>query len=58
MGFGEVFDSKLEADKNNRRKAESELNKGIVLGYTWRSSEDPIVIKDAIYQMPNCEAKI
>ena len=39
MGFGEIVDFELEADKNNRLKADSKFNKGVLLGYSWRSTE-------------------
>ena len=39
IGFGEVVDFKIETDKNNRNKADSEFSEGVFLGYAWRSTE-------------------
>jgi hypothetical protein len=39
IGFAEIVDFKLETDKNNRLKADSEFNVCILLGYAWRSTE-------------------
>ena len=43
MGFGETVDFKLETDKNNRHKADSEFNEGVFLGYAWMSTEYLVV---------------
>ena len=50
IGFAEVVDFKLETDKNNRNKADSEFNEGVFLGYAWRSTEYLIASKGAIYK--------
>ena len=50
MGFGEVVDSKFEADKNKMLEAESEFNEGIFFGYAWMSTEYRIGTNDAVYQ--------
>ena len=39
IGFGEVVDYKLEYDKGDRHKADSDVHQGIFLGYAWRSTE-------------------
>ena len=39
VGFAETVDFKLETDKNNRQKADSEFHEGIFLGYDWRTTE-------------------
>ena len=45
-----MVDFKLETDKNNRNKADSEFNEGVFLGYAWRSTEYLIASKGAIYK--------
>ena len=50
VALGEVVHFHLETDKNNRLEAESEFNKGIFLGYAWRTTEYTIGCKEAIYQ--------
>ena len=50
VGFAEVVDFKLETDKNNRHKADSEFIEGVVLGYAWRSTEYLVAVGDTIYQ--------
>ena len=50
IGFAEVVDFKLETDRNNRNKADSEFNEGVLLGYAWRSKEYRVANKGAIYK--------
>ena len=50
VGFGEVVDFKLETDKGNRHKADTEFNVGIFLGYAWRSTEYLVAVDNTIYK--------
>ena len=50
VGFGEVVDFKVETDKNNRLKADSEFSVGVFLGYSWRSTEYLVASEDMIYK--------
>ena len=50
VGFAEVVDFKLETDKNNRHKADSEFIEGVFLGYAWRSTEYLVAVGDNIYK--------
>ena len=48
VGFGEIVDIKLETDKNNRHKADSDFHVGVFLGYAWRSTEYVVAAGDVI----------
>ena len=48
VGFGETVDFKLEIDKNNKHKADSEFHVGVFLGYAWRSTDYLVAAKDVI----------
>ena len=50
IAFAEVVDSKLETDKNNRYKADSEFLEPVFWGYAWRSAEYRIASEVAIYK--------
>ena len=50
IGFAETVDFKVETDKNDRRKADSEFAEGVFLGYAWRSTEYLVAVGDHIYQ--------
>ena len=50
VGFGETVDFKLETDKNNRHKADSEFHLGVLLAYAWRSTEYLVAARDVIFQ--------
>ena len=50
IGFAEIVDFKLETDKNNRLKADSEFNVGIFLGYAWRSTEYLVASKGIVFK--------
>ena len=44
------MDFKLETDKNNRLKADSEFNGGILLGYAWRSTEYLVAFNGVVFK--------
>jgi hypothetical protein len=50
IGFAEIVDVKLETDTNNRLKADSEFNVGIILGYAWRSTEYLVASNGVVYK--------
>ena len=39
IGFAKIVDFKLETDKKNRHKADSESSVGVFLVFAWRSTE-------------------
>ena len=50
IGFCEVVDFKVETDKHNRLKADSEFSEVFFLGYAWRSTEYLVASGDSIYK--------
>ena len=50
IGFGESVDYILETDKVAMHKADSRVHQGIVLGYSWRSTECLAGTRDRRYK--------
>ena len=50
VGFAETVHFKLETEKSNRHKSDTDWNTGVFLGYVWNSTEYIVGTKEAIFK--------
>ena len=50
IGFAEIVDFKVETDKKNIHKMDSEFGVGVFLGYAWRSTEHLVASNGIIFK--------